>query len=67
MILFSSVTWALRAQKLLESRGVRTNMRKVAKIAPGGGCGYGLELIGSELRIAVRILGANGIKHIGTV
>jgi len=45
-ILLSSITWAIRAQKLLELRGIRSYIKKTA--AGCGSCGYGLTIRADE-------------------
>lgn len=62
IILFGSVTWALRAQKLLELQGIRSAVKKVANNPKLGGCGYGLEV--GRLQEALHILQANHIRMI---
>jgi len=62
-IYFSSISWAIQAQKLLERQGMPSNMRKISKIGPSGGCGYGLDLRGN-LDTAFRLLEGAGIKYI---
>ena len=62
-IYFSSISWAIQAQKLLESQGMPSNMRKISKIGPSGGCGYGLDLNG-DIDAAFRLLDSAGIKYI---
>ena len=62
-IYFSSISWAIRAQKLLESQGMPSNMRKISKIGSSGSCGYGLDLRG-DIRIALHLLESAGIKYI---
>ena len=63
-IFFSSINWAIQAQKLLEKHGISSNMRKVTNIGPDGGCGYGLDLYG-DLDTALHILESADIKYIG--
>lgn len=47
IVLFGSLTWAMRAQKILEQHGARSAIKKIAHNPKLGGCGYGLELSGS--------------------
>lgn len=61
VILFSSVTWALRAQKILEKHGVRSAMKKIANSPKLGGCGYGLEIYGNT-QAALHLLQAGNIR-----
>lgn len=64
VILLSSVTWAIRAQKLLEQHGIRTTMKKISHNRKLGGCGYGLELPKSQLQAALRHLKTANIRII---
>lgn len=62
-ILLGSLTWAIRAQKLLEQRGIRSNIKKISGSrgqGGQGGCGYGLELFGN-LGLALNHLQAANI------
>ncbi len=65
-ILMSSVTSALRAQKLLEQRGTRSYIRKIANNQKLGGCGYGLEIQG-DVNTALNLLWAAGIRILGVL
>ena len=60
-ILLNSITGAIQAQKLLESHGMRGNIRKISKTGPGKGCGYALDVQG-DIQQATRLLHAQGIK-----
>jgi len=61
-ILLSSVTWAIRAQRLLEGHGMRTNIRKLTKSGSSKGCAYGLDVRG-DMQKARRLLNAHGIRY----
>lgn len=63
VIRLTSVTYAIRAQKLLEQRGIRAHVRKLQKSMSIHGCGYGLE-IRANPDTAVQILQAAGIRVI---
>jgi len=58
MILLSSATWAIRAQRLLEQRGIRSY---IIKSAGAGGCGYGLKIRG-DIGAAINYLKAADIR-----
>ena len=62
-IYFNSISWAIQAQKLLESQGMPSTMRKISKIGASGGCGYGLDL-SENVDAAFRLLDSAGIKYI---
>lgn len=62
ILLLSSITYAIRAQKLLERHGIATTMKKITGDASSNqGCGYGLELT-AEPAAAIKLLGESGIK-----
>lgn len=66
IIRLTSVTYAMRAQKLLEQQGYRVWVKKLAKNAQVHGCGYGVELTG-DLQHAVQILNLAGIRIVEVV
>lgn len=66
IIRLTSVTYAIRAQKLLEQKGYRTYVRKLAKNLNAHGCGYGLEISGNPAE-AVEILAAAGIRVVEVI
>lgn len=61
IIRLTSVTYAMRAQKLLAQHGILSHVRKLAIHLNITGCGYGLEVVG-DVRLAVQILSAAGIR-----
>lgn len=61
LIRLTSVTYAIRAQKLLEARGIRAYVKKLTKSLNIQGCGYGLEITGN-LQEAVKIITDAGIR-----
>ena len=65
-ILFNSITWAIRAQKLLEEQGMRTDIRKISKVGVNKGCAYGLD-VPKDLQKAVRILKEQGVRMVDVV
>jgi len=65
IIRVSSVTYAMRAQKVLEASGIRANIRKVAiKDNYSQGCGFVLEVRGDP-RPAAQIVSSAGIRIMG--
>jgi len=65
-ILLSSVTWAIRAQKLLDARGILSDIRKITAHRGLNGCGYALKVRGGG--IAARdILRSAGIPVVDIV
>jgi len=63
IIRLSSVTYSIRAQKILEQRGIKSYIKKLTKGLNVSGCGYGLEIYG-ELNKAVEILQSADIRII---
>ncbi len=47
-LLFRSVTWAARAQKLLLRYGMSSDIKRVTNSGSLGGCGYALEVDGDK-------------------
>jgi len=67
-IIFSSVTYALKAQKLLDFRRIRTMLVRSPAVTTVRGCGYGLRLSnGEESALALELLTAGGIRISGAV
>lgn len=62
IIRLSSVTYAIRAQKLLEQNGIRSVIKKLANSLQVTGCGYGLEINAPDLDTATRIITAAAIR-----
>jgi len=65
-IILSSITWAIRAQKLLEKEGIPTEIRKISKVGKLRGCGYGLT-VNDDLQTALRLLDEGKIKYIDVI
>lgn len=61
VIRLTSVTYAIRAQKLLEQRGIRSYIKKLTRSLSVHGCGYGVEIVG-DLSVAVEIISTAGIR-----
>lgn len=66
VIRLTSVTYAIRAQKLLEQHGIRSYIKKLVKSLSVHGCGYGLEIAG-DLGTAMQIIQAAGIRIVEVV
>jgi len=62
VIRLSSVTYAIRAQKVLEQKGIRSYVKRVAD--QNNGCGYGLEIQG-DVHTASRLISESGIRIVG--
>ena len=64
LIRLTSVTYAIRGQKVLERHGIRSYIRKQTGNLKTYGCGYGLEIHGDATAAAQLIRNA-GIRVIG--
>ena len=65
--ILSSVTYALKGKKILESKEIKVSLVKSANLKELRGCGYGLKVKASEKDKAESILISNGIRIIGLV
>ncbi len=63
-IILSSVTYAMKAQRLLNSAGVNCNIVKSDGVRAVKGCGYGVQIYG-DINGAADILRKNGIRILG--
>jgi len=61
IVLFSSITWAIRAQKLLAAQGIESSIRKISKTGKNKDCAYGLD-VKSDFEYALRILKSSDIR-----
>ena len=57
----SSMTYAMKGEELLRSRGIPSRAVRLPKDMTENGCGYGLLLSCGQLSGAKRVLGAAGI------
>ena len=64
LIRLTSVTYAIRAQKALESHGIRSTIKKFARSLQVNGCGYGIEIAQPDLSKAARVLKEAGIRTV---
>lgn len=55
-ITFRSVTFAQRAEKLLNHQGYRVNLMRTPRWMEEQGCGYALKLWTNDIAAAVRLL-----------
>lgn len=62
VIRLTSVTYSIRAQKLLAQHGIKSYIKKLAKNINANGCGYGLEISQQEVQSAYQILSSAGIR-----
>lgn len=63
-LVFSSVTYALRAMTLLKRHGFSSRLEKIKNISALGGCGYVLAVNQGILDAAVSIISGEGIRVI---
>ena len=56
VIVLSSVTYALKAQGILNRAGINTKLEKLNKDRTLKGCGYGLKIDGTKLNKATAVL-----------
>ncbi len=64
ILVLSSVTYAMKAERLLALAGIYSSPVKTGEIAKVRGCGYGL-LIKGDCDAAKAILEKNGVKILG--
>ena len=63
-LVFSSVTYALRALSLLSQNSVYARLEKVKNLRAVGGCGYALAVKNADFDTASDIVISNGIRII---
>lgn len=63
-LVFSSVTYALRAMTLLKRNGIYSRLEKIKNIKSLGGCGYALCVDSTILDTALSLIKGEGIKVI---
>jgi len=66
VITISSQTAAIKAQRLLESKRIRSRVVKLRPEQNERGCSHGVEVNESDLGAATVLLMENGIKYSGT-
>lgn len=67
VIVLSSVTYALKAQELLKSNGIYSNITRSKSVKSVRGCGYGISFDPSAIDTVQTLLVKNGIPIIGSV
>jgi len=66
-IIFSSVTYALKAQRLLDFHHIRSAVSRSPSVTAVRGCGYGLRLaFGRDAEPALSLLASERIPVLGT-
>ena len=66
-LVFSSVTFALKAKNVLEEKGIRGKVEKLKEISVASGCGYGVKIDMQNKVDALRVLKRYNIKIIDVV
>lgn len=66
-LIFTSVTFALRALSILKNNGVGARLERIKNIATLGGCGYGVAIEQSSLDYAMLLIANEGIKIIDII
>ena len=64
LIVCRSLTYAQRAQKLLERSGISATLARAPAEATGTGCGYCAKLPGKRLADALKVLKQNGFTPV---
>lgn len=67
VIVLSSVTYALKAQRILMSQGISSLLQKLTTTQSKRGCGYGLRVADANLERALSILRKERIRVTDTV
>ncbi len=63
VITTGSVTYAIKAKKLLAREGIASKLIKADVSKTKSGCSYGVEFPSSEFYTAANILRSNGIRY----
>lgn len=67
VIVLSSITYALKAQELLKSNGIYSNITRSKAVRSVRGCGYGISFDEAVTEKAQSLLVKAGIPIIGSV
>lgn len=67
IIVLSSITYALKSQKILNNHGILSNVEKLAQSVTKKGCGYGVRVSNINLNVAIEVLKAERIKIVDLV
>ncbi len=62
-ITVTSVTYAIKAKKILERAGVKSEITKLEDLERSGGCTYGVKIKAADHYRAVAALNGRGIKY----
>ncbi len=61
-LIFSSVTYALRAMNTLKKHGIECRLQKIKNIKSIGGCGYALAIGENSISSALPYINAEGLR-----
>ena len=65
VIVLTSMTYAYKAQEILNRQGINNSLTRNAQTARIRGCGYGLNIDDSQSGYVQKLLSENGIKIAG--
>ena len=66
LITVSSVTYAMKGQRILASFGIKAGISRSSRRVPEKSCSYTLSVPQDKLGEAIKILKNNGVKVIGS-
>ena len=67
MLVVSSITYAMRGQKILENHGIPSHIERDVKALAKYGCGYGLRVSAGSDQAARDILAKGGIRVLAVI
>ena len=67
ILIFSSITYALKAQGIFDKNGIRSKLEKLKKEQSLNGCGYGLKIRNQDVIKAKNAVESNGIRIIDII
>ena len=65
VIVLTSMTYAYKAQEILNRQGINNSLTRNAQTVRIRGCGYGLKIDDSQSGYVQKLLSENGIKIAG--
>ncbi|MBC8569823.1 DUF3343 domain-containing protein [Zongyangia hominis] len=65
VIMLSSVTLAMKGQRLLQKNGIRCDIERIQNYNQNGGCAYGLKVLNGDVERAMELLRTNRILIVG--
>lgn len=67
IIVLTSVTYALKAQEILRSHGIKSKLTRSSAVRKVRGCGYGIIIDAEDLQESEKLISEAGIKNLGSV